>query len=178
VSSLYYESDYLITLVAAYENVPRWTNGGQAIFFRDAVPDGPSYEPGPYLVANSRSESIIFAGTRRFDAPIYTGVWSSKSGWNDGVFHSFTMRYDKAVQTMFVRTDGIETQSAPGVPVAHTGNDPWIGGAVLYGSNPEMIEYPLKGYIAEVIVAVETHGTTSEIAQLGAYYRSKYNLPF
>jgi hypothetical protein len=175
-SSLGFASDYVIVVVAAYENVPSWNNGGQAILFRD--PASVAYDDGPWLIANSRSDSVIFAGTRRFDAPFNTGVWSSKNGWNSGTLHSFAMRYDKANQTMFVRTDGIETQSTPGVPIAGTGNNAWIGGAVAYGSNPQAIEHPLKGYIAEVMVAEYTFGTVSEMAQLSTYLQSKYNLPF
>jgi hypothetical protein len=185
-SSLGFARDFLIAIVAAYENILSPINSGQAVLFKSVSDDGPAYFPGPWFIANSVGgsaglNSVVYAGNRAFWAPINGGVWSSTNGWNDGQFHVFAMRYDATSGTMSVRTDGIETQSKPGVPLSSSGSYPIypaIGGVLHYDTNPKYIENPLKGYIAEVIVAEYTFGSPTEVAQLNNYLQNRYNLAF
>lgn len=138
-----------------------------------------------YMRVNVMGKSILTGGvevTNSGCSPPFQwgGAASAADGWNDGKLHSFGLRIGKAIGGVAVRVDGVQWGQTTAIDTSQSGSILMIGGrsCLWCDAGPTPIEEPLEGYIAEVVMALDTPGTPTQIAQLSAYFQKKYGIPF
>lgn len=154
--------NWIISVVASYRNPVN--QPGWFLLLEDST----EYPRVGYLLGNAKGRSVVRAGV------VFAYIESAEEGWNDGALHAFSLCGQS------LRVDGHEWSEVVGTWGADGWGRPRIGGQPSAGPDGGVgpIVGALYGAVAEVIVVVRQPCTPNTIAQLDAYYKSKYGLSF
>jgi hypothetical protein len=168
--------DYLIEVVARYDNVPDTTLAveratGYGTFFTKQTQNPAQPAEGVAFYGNTPLSDMA-AGTTAVSSFVYVshGVINSTAGFNDGVARVLgAQRINQTALSLRVNGAETATSTVPAMDVSEVG----VGARI--GASGDATLARLDGDIAEMII-VRGAITATDLARIESYLRAKYGL--